>query len=375
MTTMRSLALLALVAVLSACGDSGWSKEQGKQQSAADTDRAIQNTEAQEALALRKQETGLARARTEALVDEGRAVLGRLEALDALEKAWRAEVEPLLTNDMGRKVAADPGDRATMVSIIESTGRPSADEIARLRADVQRVLNNLEKTLELPVPALSASSEQDVRESFVAKRAAAEDGINRYTTDRRAVGGLLVRAEGRRDAASHATLEEAMKLQLAEKARERAARIAEERVKAYEEKTDEIVELERRAAEAAAAKEAAELAKSTGEAEAEVRQAELVAKCRSKDVRDRLAPLLKRHNVTIGGTMLQTPVLPSLRELKMLGYLEPTEDGLNKFILVGCERGSWTQPQSDAEWQEMKDRQKLLRELGPTLVDLGMLGR
>lgn len=167
-----------------------------------------------------------------------------------------------------------------------------------------------------------------------------------------------------------------------------------ERARMRIEQQDRAAELARREQEAAANRFAADVdAKvkrdgTVGDAEKKL----LMQKCQEPRVKQVLAPFLARGFYRprgVGGTISfggnydsAEPVPISLSDLQQLGALSPTGTGAEALYKVATDRHDTTRPRWTQVWNWREDSrtsklvpeaQKMLIELGPTLVELEML--
>jgi hypothetical protein len=133
-------------------------------------------------------------------------------------------------------------------------------------------------------------------------------------------------------------------------------------------------------------------AKEKKEAEAirnKLEKERLVAKALDPKTKQALAPFLAKCNgqpKLVNGkvdNVLELEKYLSYTRLKTAGALEPTKEGLEALAIVGTfylREPHWQMETSPARWSKetramVEEAQALLRELGPTLVEEGLLSK
>ncbi|MBA3312930.1 MAG: hypothetical protein H0T47_06515 [Planctomycetaceae bacterium] len=349
---------------------------------------------------IERQARASAKAKQRAAVRQGQLAVRTLDEWKRELELWNERVEPLLTNDDGRKVATSDQLVRVFRAVYDRTPR-GAEQEAELRSAVSDELAPLELSLNdpadfsLPSPALAEELSERHEE---AKRH--RDELRRDRTEIEA----LVAVEGARIAEPAAvTLRDAVAAQvLDERARsaklageeaDRAARKAEQRVAAA--KADAILT----AGEDEAGRIAAAARLSQRKAEEEiaakeeaVKKERLVAKAKSAEVRRYLGNFFEDGYIQPArggfGIMRGDKYGPvSFRALETSGALAPGEKGLlqlNAFASDPTHQGEkndrplWRFHPYPGTWSTedrrfLEQAQGLLRELGPTLVELKLL--
>jgi hypothetical protein len=162
-----------------------------------------------------------------------------------------------------------------------------------------------------------------------------------------------------------------------------------------EQKEQEVTKLNRQLADSEAKRVVAnaqsDAVRQQGNADAE--KVRLVQKCQDPKVKEKLAPFLDagvwQPSDKPGHPWLGERGPISLKALKAVGALEPTEKGLTILYICGnstyinqkhpdTERSKWGYPVTpnnltQDDWAKIREAQDLLKELGDTMVEQKML--
>lgn len=344
-----------------------------------------------------KQRLAAAKAAQKVVAELGAEAARTLDEAAAELDRWDAEVPPLLTNDAGRAVASKP-DAARAFRALYDLERPGRADVVRLRGQVELLLAPADQAYKNPNDAWDKTADAEKRlTALLAQAKATRDAVR---TARTRIDSLVTVSK-RDGKPGTATLQEAIHVFVHEEALEAAALITAERTKARKE-TDRVMaetlgEADRRAGQTAAKREAAkaEAARLREEEEADnqTRQAakdKLRVKARSPEVQQALAVFLARgySQPRQGGsgffdrTAEHAPV--SFTRLQTGGYLDESPDGLKKLLRLGAEpnqhndRPKWRFNAFRLDQHNeafLKNVQGLLRELGPVLVEEGLLAK
>lgn len=145
------------------------------------------------------------------------------------------------------------------------------------------------------------------------------------------------------------------------------------------------LERERQAAEARRQAEAILAAVEQKEIVDEAEKQRLRQRCQDPRVQQLLTPFTTPGYTQPGERVYDPEKQPiSYSKLSAFGALAPTRDGLNRLLHVGANKGDQVRPRwgytrppierlKPDQLEHIKEVQALLRELGPTLVELGML--
>jgi len=409
------VALVLLAVVFAAIGAGGFAlfTRHRELDPAAEAERLRtqrQQLEMKETAARQQEKVALARARCQVVLEEGKKVLTLADDFGAEHELWHDNVTALLTDDRGRGLAAKPPYVLTFRKLYDQP-RPPKEQADAIRARIELILEPVrtaladEATLYVPGDQATASLEAE-RNTLLAL-------IQRCREPRLQLDALAAQAGAAPSSAP--TLQKALEQLAAKEADERAklvaaaednARaegdkaIAEARAKKIQQAdqatVDEIragAELEKERAESRrkeiAASQAAE--RQRGEAEAaRIREAAekeaRVGRAKSDEVKRLLAPFLSdgynQPGEPAGSSTKKGPV--SLSKLRAFGALEENANGLRLLITWAVNpqmdnvRPRWsyhplTQYLTPAQLEEVKKAQGYLRDLGPTLVEEGML--
>ncbi|MEM6484199.1 MAG: hypothetical protein AAF662_04360 [Pseudomonadota bacterium] len=320
---------------------------------------------------------------------------------------WQQQSDAIQTNDLGRRLAADP-EQVHAFAMLRDAVDPSAGvaDVSALADEIEALLTPLRRAREEPGSTYRPGD--SLRESIdtVGRRAKL---LADSWSDRRAELQALITSASTLPPSS-TTLLEALNQSSQQAAKERIARIVAAEEAARDAATSEMASLrarlaseravadrklaeaeanlaraeieeaalsKRASAEALSAQSQLERERNAGEARLEA----LATKAESPEIKQIFAPLINP------GLFQPSPprrergreARPmSFGELARSGSLEPTDEGLRDLMEAvnqrhNRERGSWVEPTAAEDWAELRRRQALLRELGPTMVELGLL--
>lgn len=338
-----------------------------------------------------------AKAAQKVLAELGGEVNRVLDEAAAEADRWDKEVPQLLTNDDGRAVAAKP-DATKAFRALYDLERPGRPDVVRIRTQVETLLAPVDKAFKDPNNVWDKTADAERRLSALLSQAKVMRDTLR---NRRTQIDSLVTVSKREGKAGSMTLREAIHVFAHAEALEASALITKARDEARRE-TDRVLaetlgEADRRAGQTAAKTEAAkaEAARLQQEAEADnkLKQAakdRLREKAKSPEVQQDIAVFLAKgfSQPRAGGsgffdrTAESAPV--SFTRLETGGYLDETTDGLKKLLRLGAEpnfnndRPKWKfNPHRLDSSNEafLKKVQAELRELGPVLVEEGLLSK
>lgn len=319
-----------------------------------------------------------AKSKQRTFVRQGREATRLLETCDAEVKLWSEQITPLLDNEAGKRLA---GDKLLVRQFraIYVQDRPSSELIGDLRTSVD----------DLVVPVKEALEDQD--DHTIPNQSAFEELQSLQEEARKLRDALRTPRERLVALAESATSLPMQDVSLRQALNDvhRADMLAEtSRIEA------EVAEANRIAREQKAQTEA-QIVRDKAAREIEKRKAEaehdrLVEKAKTAEVQQLLAPFItKGYYQYRNGIMRDAEPGPfSYTGLKGYGALNPTTQGLTRLnelahdggdLAPGNDRqGLWKFANYPGGWsatdqEYMKRVQDLLRELGPTLVELKML--
>lgn len=357
-----------------------------------------------------KQAVAFARLKQQQAADLGEELLGYIDACLDESRRFETYASALLTNDEGKKIAADTS-LVKRVRLIQSRERPNPGKAAGYRPTVALFVANVRAALESPsdltIPSSSMSSELErMRVDLKGQREI-------WRADRVLLEAIAIEARRGPSGPSPKTLQEAMKaneeaeaLAFTETLERETTRVRDEmNKKAIAAKTEGIRTVEQANIDKQLAEKRTEAerirteaflkeAKEKKEAEAakaKVEKDRLIAKALDPKTKQKLAPFLAKTNVQptlVRGKVENAPTATnsdymSFTRLKTVGALEPTKDGLEALAIVGAfyqREPRWQIDTNPATWTKdttamVEEVQALLRELGPTLVEEKLLGK
>lgn len=393
---------------------------------AAQHERQVQTAKfaAEEALAT------VARNNWVALAARAEQALTTLDSLPEQASRWSATIEDVSRNETGKRLSGVP-ELVAEFDALTSTKAPPGFDPEALAAARSALVGAKEAAAKAArgAPINEGPSAALVEQVSVATRAVA-DISNAYA-------GAFAKLEKLKDSSSlsaaptnGATLADALQEYRAEQkraeyteflgafresmeaaqetirqtAREAAQSIADERVRGIREIAAAVQSQEVAMNEAAATKlrgeheaeravaeqELAEVARRKAAIEAETKKTALIARCHEADVRETLAPFLSKGYYQPGAKSLSLEKAPmSYAALQEVGALQPTARGIGLLLSVGSSSKNdrqqrlaklpfidnfdvWFSRNLD-RYEEGKKIQKLLIELGPTLVEEKLL--
>jgi hypothetical protein len=324
-----------------------------------------------------------AKSRQRTFVAKGNEVLRLLDECDQEIKTWADNVQALLENEAGQRIAGDQL-LVRQFRVVYRRDRPSAETISELRTAVTDLIAPMKSALE---------DKQDAR---LPKKELAEEISNLHAEAKKIRDALR---EPREQIDSIVDAAKAMPLQpntlrQAISDSQNAERLAE-----AQRMEQETTRANREAAERLAAAEAKrigdEASATIAKQESEAEHARLVAKAKTSEVRHYLATFLAKGyyqptgsylNIKYVRTTDEKPV--SFSAIKTSGALDKSVQGLRTLVVLASpgwsasgswhDRPAWNFNRETFDWsksdQEFIQRsQDLLRELGPTMVELKML--
>ncbi len=380
---------------------------------------------------------------------EGAADL--FKRLDTKATAWSDTTKALLTNEEGRRIAADGTSLMGVLRIYQAAPVP-ADELSARTKVVDSILSDLHREAERPdvgfLPSdrtqdelldnfywarsqLARLSENETtlqtlvakapKLSDAAKARTLEDAIRDYNADYFSfINNSIIKGKSEAKEQSEQIVVEKARLAELERARDEADRLYKDTLSKIETmRLDFDLELKRKRAEdekrlaeaevryndlmaeLERTKKLAEANRRVEDAKAEAKSSRLgleadktldKQRCEDPEVKRLLAPFLAHGKYQPG--MNKEEMLTadskaiSLSRLRSYGALEPGPTGIQKLLEVATNkplqrpidtiRTRWgfkprLRDNSPESVDEIKKAQQLLNELGPTMVELGML--
>lgn len=319
-----------------------------------------------------------AKSRQRTFVAKGNEVLRLLDECDQEIKLWTESVQPLLENELGKRIAGDES-LVRQFRVVYGRDRPSAQLVSELRTSLTDLMAPMKAALQ---------DDQDVR----LPRDELSDEISKLYVEAKTLRDSLREPREQIDSIADVakTLSpQAKSLRQAMTDSQNAERLAES-----QRMEQETTRAKREAAERLAAAEAKRIedeANATiAKQKAEVEHARLVAKAKTPEVRRLLTPFISKGYMQYrGGFVRDANEGPmSYKGILDSGALNQTTIGLTRLntlaadprgMAIGNDRpGLWNyvgypEGWSKSDQDHMRKVQDLLRELGPTLVELEML--
>ncbi len=330
-----------------------------------------------------QEDLALATSRYSELLEKGSRTQTALDELRRLHTQWNTEVMALLQSEDGRFLAADEADVKAFRAHVESMNPVSEDTIGNLSTSLNTLIAPVKTAMTegsvagMPNPELvTRLADLDVR---------IQDSLLPYESAVSAIQALAATAKSRGTRGMQTLQQEVDVLKSAEAAA-RAAKIESARLEAEEEVTQQLAKAEQDLVRVQGEKKRQELESQAHELRAQAEADAIKARATNSDTIKRLAPFVKKTKVIfecyspsncrwIPGQTLAAPL--SFGALTRLGALEPTQLGFEQLQSVATsyenDRPKWGSADTPEDWERVKDNQKLLRELGPTLVELGHL--
>lgn len=353
------------------------------------------------------EQAAIALADTTRVLREGERAVNMLENTIQNVIWWQSQGEALLTNDLGRRIASDREQTRKFALLRESADAVvGRQDVEALQAELEALLGPLQSARDTPGSTYRPSD--SIKQAISAATARASSLNKTWSEHRQNLDAVLLAGRSLPTTSStlletiNKTNQEAAQRRLAEivaaeetarddAAKEMAelrAKLANERAESERRLAEAEAELEQTKIEQAAADRAAEAQRVAAQAERErmlqaeaERKAEMVALAQSPENKEIFAPFtnpgIYQPKTTMHGRG-KPPRPISFAELGQYGALEQTEEGLSRLLRVvnnrsNAVRGSWPEPTTPEDWAEIRRRQALLRELGPTMVELELL--
>ena len=301
-----------------------------------------------------------------------------LNECDKLNAVWESEIAVLLTNEDGQFLSAK-SDYVKAFNGYFNMPRPKQREVDLLRESLTTLTKPIQALLDDANGAIVPTQEltnqiKEAKEKATLLLAGYEEPV-------RNIKALVVsaKAEGAKGAGklrdaldklnADAALSKGQELdaQVRAKQKETAERLA----KAHEESLDNKAKIAEKAA-----KQDKQIAIEEADEEA------LVKLAKSPDIQKRLAPFITPGMTQFSGSGMFYNAPDEAKPLSFsiinkANALSPNERGRTKLVILATSRGNdrpkWHTPVTSQDWKWVKENQEYLRQLGPTLIELGML--
>lgn len=317
------------------------------------------------------------------LLERGTRVRTDLENLTQLHKQWSTESATLPEGDEGRFIAADPesvlafrAHTTTMRTISEVDMSSMATRLDTLLAPVEAAVKS---------GAIAGTPSAELSESIAQLAASIEELRKPYVDGLSAIQSITQAAKAR-GTRSDQTLKSSLDGLRQIEAMQRAEIIEAARAKADADVSHKLAAAQEELVRANGAREEQAIRDQAQQVAAQARQDALVAKAKNPETLKRLEPFTSKSTVAFAASSPrnerwnaeQTEAVPhSFGALSRYGALEQTENGIKRLheIVMNprSQRPVWVDAKTPEDWAWIKENQALLRELGPTLVELGYL--
>ncbi len=332
----------------------------------------------------RAEKVALARVSQQRAVDTGTRALELLDVSLKEEARWKEEVEPLLSNQPGRVLAADDVLVEGFVQVYAEK-RPTRAELDAARPRIEALLAEPKAAVADPNSAYQPTDE--LAAELERERAALEQAASAYRTSREKVEGLLSSAKARGVSPGGIPLEQAISerkarsvvaLAEAEAARKERHRLEEEQKQAALDETLHQQRLQAMDVQAEQDRLALEKRAKTDQQLRE-RQAErerLIAMANDPATQALFAPFLSKGKVRPGKNYPFEPPAPmSYSELQGINATANAKNFIRIATDSGDDRPRWKKPQTEADWTAAEANLELFNQLAPIWVEQGKLSK
>jgi hypothetical protein len=316
------------------------------------------------------------------LQKEGVRTRGKLEELQRLHTKWTTEIAALPDSDEGRLIASDKESAEAFHAHFTNVKPLPPGELESMATRLS--------TLVAPIDATIASGEiagvprPELSTGLTELTGSIDEWTNSYTE---AIASIesIARAAKSRGTRSAQTLQSELDRIEEEAALRRAAIIQEARAKAEDAVTEQLAMAEADRVRAEGEKKQQEMESEAQRLRATAEADAMKARATNPDTLKRLEPFItKGHSVLEANSRVYKwhksetkKVSVSLKAISARRGLEDSEFGLECLQGIANDyrngRPGWPQPSTPEEWDWVRENQKLLRELGTTLVELGYL--
>ena len=317
------------------------------------------------------------------LLERGTGVRTDLENLRQLHKQWSTEMATLPESDEGRFIAADPESvlafraHTTTIRTISDVNMDSmATRLDTLLAPVEAAVKS---------GAIAGTPSAELSEGLAQLAASIAELRKPYEDGLPAIQSITQAAKAR-GTRSDQTLKSALDGLRQDEAMQRADIIEAARAKAHADVSHKLAAAQEALLRANGAREEQAILDEAERVAAQARLDAIKAKATNPDTLERLRPLISKSTVAFSASSPRherwnaelTEAIPhSFGALSRFGALEQTENGIKRLHEVVMDHRSkrpvWVDAKTPEDWAWIKENQTLLRELGPTLVELGYL--
>lgn len=325
----------------------------------------------------------LIRDRLSEIKRHGEDTLKRVESLAAEIDLWEKEIPPLLSNESGRRLAANPDDVRVVQAILQKP-RPVKSQSDAIRSEVDALIQPIATALAEAKPSFNPGNQITSRLDEKVKQV--EALLAQVRTNRLSIKNLV--ASRQRATPAPLTLAATME------ALERADTEAEaETMKVVQRETreshlKELADAKRKVAQAEADQEISETLRAEEAAREKLQHDKDLTEAKSRKVQDAVRYFTTPgYYYPISATNAQKGVdlKPfSLATIQAMGALEPTEDGLFALLFMLTHYpaddprpkwgvGGYLRDLRPHEMEKLKYTQDCLRRLGYVLVELKQL--
>lgn len=317
------------------------------------------------------------------LMEQGIRVRADLDNLRQLHKQWSTEMGALPEGEDGRFIAADPESVLAIRAHSSTMKTISEEQLSSMATRLDSLLAPIEAAVKSG--AIAGTPSAELAEGLAKLEASIAESRKPYDEAIPAVQAITraAKAGGTR---SNQTLKSALQALEHEEAMQRAEIIETARARAHADVSQKLASAQEALVRANGAREEQAVRDEVERVNAEVQQEALVAKATNPETLERLKPFTSKSTVafTSAGvdkfrwTPDQTEAIPhSFGALSRYGALEQTDKGIKRLHYIVMDnrskRSVWVDAKTPEDWAWIKENQALLRELGPTLVELGHL--
>lgn len=317
------------------------------------------------------------------LLEQGIRVRADLDNLRQLHNQWSTEMGALPEGDDGRFIAADP-ESVLAIRVHTSTMKTiSEEQLSSMATRLDSLLAPIEAAVKSG--AIAGTPSAALAEDLARLDASIAELRKPYDDALPAIQAIT-RAAKARGTRSDQTLKSVLQGLEQEEALQRAEIIEAARARAHADVSQKLASAQEALVRANGAREEQAVRDEVERVNAEVQQEALVAKATNPETLERLKPFTSKSTVafTSAGvdkfrwTPDQTEAIPhSFGALSRYGALEQTDKGIKRLHYIVMDnrskRSVWVDAKTPEDWAWIKENQALLRELGPTLVELGYL--
>lgn len=296
---------------------------------------------------------------------------------------WDAKIKTLLSNDDGKKLAANAGALSQFRAVYASEERPTPEALQAAKDRIATLAEPITKALNDPSDPLKPSA--DTKAEIEKSKQQADAFAKAYEKQEAIVDALISSVAN--GPAADVSLKDALQEADKQVALQDAAEVEAKYQVAHQARVDKITEAEQARLDAEAEAKAQEIRNQTNGLQADSEKAALVARAKSPDTESRLKPfmalgktqLIKTANrLNYGAIRRDDPPVPvSLKKITQFGGLEDSDAGRQILVQMANhpknDRPGWPTPTTSQQWKVVEENQKLLRDLGPTLVELSLL--